>query len=209
MHPHLPLLLRHTRISWPLLLRHTHVSWPLPSDTPTFPSPSSPRTHPYLPLLLRHTHISWPLLSSDTPTYPSPSSPQTHPHLSAPPLLRHTHVSWPLPSDTPISPPSSDTHLLPYFCHVPSGQDLQVGLQSTAVECLSVQHTVHGSPEENVPLQRVVLDPGLLGNVGHPALRGKWKRRGGGRNGSRERRQYGRQLTLKKKNSFMAGMQVG
>ena len=47
------------------------------------------------------------------------------------------------------------------------------------MEGLFIQITVHGLPEENVPFHRVVLDPGLLGYVGHSALQGRMKREGG------------------------------
>ena len=47
------------------------------------------------------------------------------------------------------------------------------------MEGLFIQVTVHGLPEENVPFHRIVLDPGLLGYVGHSALQGRMKRVGG------------------------------
>ena len=47
----------------------------------------------------------------------------------------------------------------------------------------SIHHAVHWLPKENVPFHCIVLDPGLLGYVGHSALQGRMKREGGRREG--------------------------
>ena len=45
----------------------------------------------------------------------------------------------------------------------------------------SIHYAVHWLPKENVPFHCIVLDPGLLGYVGHSALQGRMKREGEGK----------------------------
>ena len=60
--------------------------------------------------------------------------------------------------------------LLPNLSLVSSWQDLQVGLQSTAVESLGVPQSLHRLSEEDVALNGGILDPRLLWDVRHLTL---------------------------------------
>ena len=62
------------------------------------------------------------------------------------------------------------SNLFSNFCHVPSGENLQVPLQSACAEDLLVSLLVVGLSEQDVVTQRCILDPGLLGHVGNGTL---------------------------------------
>ncbi len=73
-----------------------------------------------------------------------------------------TYLSWKSPEVT--------THLFSNFHLVPAGQDLEVGFERALIEDALVLGGVERLPEQDVVLERRVLDPRLLRHVRQLAL---------------------------------------
>ena len=80
-------------------------------------------------------------------------------------------------------------YLLPNLCLVPSRKHFQVRGQGAGLQDAAVLGLIEGLPKQDVVSQRGVLDPGLLGYVGHRALEERRRKRRGGE--GRERGERG------------------
>lgn len=68
------------------------------------------------------------------------------------------------------------TYLLTYLCPVPTGQDFQIREEGTGFQHCFVVVFLHWVPKQDVLLERVILNPGLLGHIGHSTLCGRqWR----------------------------------